>query len=71
MSQYVSPTLMPFNSSSAITSSIESAQFDLDDGYKFMFVHRILPDLRFEGSTATNPSLTMSLLPLKNSGSGY
>ena len=55
----------------AITSSIESAQFDLDDGYKFMFVHRILPDLRFDGSTATNPALTMSVLPLKNSGSGY
>ncbi len=36
-----------------------------------MFVHRILPDLRFDGSTATNPALTMSVLPLKNSGSGY
>ena len=33
---------------------------------------RMLPDLTFRGSTdGTVPSLTMQLLPLKNSGSGY
>ena len=54
-----------------IVASITSAQFDLDDGHNFMFVWRVLPDVTFEGSTATPPSATMYLLPLKNSGSGY
>lgn len=56
----------------AITATITSAQFDLDDGDKFAFAWRVLPDLTFRGSTdGTTPSLTMQLLPLKNSGSGY
>ena len=54
-----------------ITASITSAEFDLDDGHQFMFVWRVLPDVTFTGSTASNPSMTMYLLPLKNSGSGY
>ena len=56
----------------AITASITSAQFDIDDGNNFAFVWRILPDLTFRGSTdGTSPSLYMQLLPLQNSGSGY
>ena len=55
----------------AITASISSAQFDLDDGHQFMFIWRVLPDIRFNGSTATSPSAVLSLLPLKNAGSGY
>ena len=54
-----------------IEAFITSAEFDLDDGHNFMFVWRMLPDLTFRGSEATAPQLTMSLLPLKNSGSGY
>jgi hypothetical protein len=50
---------------------ITSAEFDLDDGHKFSFVWRMLPDVTFRGSDASNPSIVMSLLPLKNSGSGY
>ena len=55
----------------AISASITSAQFDLEDGHKFMLVSRMLPDISFDGSTAESPAATMSLLPLKNSGSGY
>ena len=56
----------------AIAASITSAQFDIDDGHNFAFAWRMLPDLTFRGSTdGTTPSLTMQLLPLKNSGSGY
>ena len=55
----------------AMDSFITSAEFDLDDGHNFMFVWRILPDITFRGSTAENPQVTMTLLPLKNSGSGY
>ena len=50
---------------------ITSAEFDLDDGHKFSFVWRMLPDVTFRGSDTVNPSIVMSLLPLKNSGSGY
>ena len=31
----------------------------------------MLPDLTFEGSVSSTPSVTMSLFPLKNSGSDY
>lgn len=55
----------------AMNSYITSAEFDLDDGHQFMFVWRVLPDVTFRGSNNGNPQITMSLLPLKNSGSGY
>jgi hypothetical protein len=56
-----------------IDSYIVSSEFDIDDGHNFGFVWRMLPDVTFGGSTTTveNQSLTMSLLPLQNSGSGY
>jgi hypothetical protein len=55
-----------------ISASITSAQFDIDDGNNVAFSWRMLPDLTFNGSTdGTTPSLTMQLLPLINSGSGY
>jgi hypothetical protein len=55
----------------AITATITSGEFSLDEGDKFMMVNRILPDMTFVGSTAGSPSATMTLLPLENSGSGY
>jgi hypothetical protein len=56
----------------AIEATITSAQFDIGDGDKLAFVWRMLPDLTFRGSTdGTIPALTMQLLPLQNSGSGY
>jgi hypothetical protein len=55
----------------AIPAYINSAEFDLDDGHQFMFVWRMLPDITFRGSQAESPQVTMTLLPLKNSGSGY
>ena len=55
-----------------IDSSITTAQFDIGDGHNYAFVWRMLPDLTFRGSTAgTVPQMTMQLLPLQNSGSGY
>jgi hypothetical protein len=55
-----------------IEAYITTSQFDLDDGNNFAFIWRMLPDLTFNGSTAgTTPALTMQLLPLQNSGSGY
>jgi hypothetical protein len=55
----------------SIEAYITSAEFDLDDGHNFAFVWRILPDLTFRGSNVNNPTATMYLKPLSNSGSGY
>jgi hypothetical protein len=55
----------------AIQAYINSAQFDIDDGQNFGFIWRLVPDITFRGSTATTPTVTMTLLPLQNSGSGY
>ena len=55
----------------AIYSYILSAQFDLDDGDRMSFIWRVLPDVTFNGSTVDAPAITMTLLPLRNSGSGY
>jgi hypothetical protein len=54
-----------------IEASITSAEFDIEDGDKFMFIYRMLPDVTFRGSTVTSPAITMTLYPLQNSGSGY
>lgn len=55
----------------AINAYIESAEFDIQDGHNLGFVYRILPDITFSGSSGTNPSVTMTLIPMMNSGSGY
>jgi len=54
-----------------IEAFITSSEFDIDDGHNFGFVWRVLPDISFRGSTAAAPSVSMTLLPLQNSGSGY
>jgi hypothetical protein len=54
-----------------IEAYISSSEFDIDDGDRFGFIYRMLPDVTFEGSTASNPSVIMTLLPMQNSGSGY
>ena len=54
-----------------IEAYISSAEFDIDDGDHFGFVYRILPDVTFRSSTAENPSAEMTLIPMKNSGSGF
>ena len=56
---------------SAMSSFVTSSEFDLNDGQRFMFVWRMLPDVTFEGSTADAPTVDMTLLPLDGSGSGY
>ena len=55
----------------AITASITSSEFDLDDGHSFVFISRMLPDVTFDGSSAVSPAATMTISPMSNSGSGY
>ena len=63
-----------------IEASISSSEFDIGDGHNFGYVWRILPDLTFVGSqpagsvsggvTYPTPQVSMTLYPLRNSGSG-
>jgi len=54
-----------------IVATISSGEFDIEDGDRFSFVYRVIPDVTFNGSTAASPTATMTLSPLNNSGSGY
>jgi hypothetical protein len=54
-----------------IEAYIESAEFDIEDGQNFGFVWRMVPDLTFQGSTAQNPQVTMTLYGMNGSGSGF
>jgi hypothetical protein len=54
----------------AISASITSAQFDLEDGHQFALVSRMIPDVSFEGSTGDTPTINMTLFSLNSSGSG-
>jgi hypothetical protein len=56
----------------AIAASIGSSEFDIDDGHNFGFVWRVIPDVTFRNSTGDlTPQCTMTLLPMRNSGSGF
>jgi hypothetical protein len=54
-----------------IYSYIQSSDFDIDDGQHLSFVWRILPDVSFDGSTATTPFVNMQVRPRLNSGTNY
>jgi hypothetical protein len=55
-----------------IAAFIGSSEFDIDDGHNFGFIWRVIPDLTFRGSTGDlTPQCTMTLIPMKNSGSGF
>jgi len=55
-----------------INAYIASSEFDVSDptGDHFAFISKVLPDLTFENSTATNPTTTMTIEALVNAGSG-
>ncbi len=59
------------DSEQPLNAYITSAPVDIDDGDRFAFVRRILPDMTFALSTATAPRVQMTLLPMKSSGQGY
>ena len=45
----------------AMTSYIQSSDFDLGDGDQFMLCRRVIPDVAFSGSTANEPEVTMQI----------
>jgi hypothetical protein len=50
---------------------IQSSDFDLKDGDQFMLTRRIIPDVNFEGSTASTPSVDFMIKPRNFPGSTY
>ena len=55
----------------AIQAYIQSSDVDLDDGDKYGFAWRMIPDIGFDSSNVSNPSITMTLWPRQNPGSAY
>ena len=55
--------------SAPMESYIQSSDFDLDDGDQFMLTRRILPDLSFDGSTASTPTVSFQVRPRNFPGS--
>jgi hypothetical protein len=47
----------------AMTSYIQSSPFDIGDGDNFMLIRRIIPDVSFTDSTATNAEATLTVIP--------
>ena len=58
------------NPPSAISSYIESSDFDIGEGDQFSFVKRVIPDVDFIGSTSTTPSVTMTISARNFPGQG-
>lgn len=54
-----------------IEAYIESSDFDIGDGHNFGMLYRVLPDVNFVGSTASSPSITLTVKPRINSGTNY
>jgi len=54
-----------------ITAYIDSSDFDIGEGDNFGLVNRIIPDISFEGSTGTSPTVNMTLYPRRFPGADY
>jgi hypothetical protein len=54
-----------------IEAYVETSDFDIQDGQSFGYVWRMLPDLNFTGSSASSPTVTLTVKPRQNSGSNY
>ena len=56
---------------SAMTSFIETAPIDIGEGDKFVFLKRVIPDITFNGSTATNPDVDFTMKVKSFPGSNF
>jgi hypothetical protein len=63
--QGLNDNILPMN------SYIASSDFDLVDGDQFILTKRIIPDVSFQGSTATTPEVTMFIKPRNFPGNVY
>jgi hypothetical protein len=54
-----------------MTSFITTNDFDLQDGDQLILIKRIIPDVDFNGSTATTPKVMMTMKPRNFPGANY
>ena len=59
------------NPGSAMGAYIESGPIEIGDGERFHFVTRMLPDVTFEGSTASTPCIYYTFKPQNYPGSQF
>jgi len=59
------------NDTLPMTSYIQTNDFDIGDGDNLLLIKRIIPDINFEGSTATSPLVYMTMKPRNFPGSNY
>mgnify|MGYP001407957486 FL=1 len=59
------------NPPTAIPSFIESSQMSLGAGDSFVFLTRLIPDITFAGSTASSPTVSMTLESRQFPGADY
>lgn len=56
---------------SPIEAYVQSSDFDIGDGHNFGLVTRIIPDVTFDGSDVTAPTVTFGVKPRQNPGANY
>ena len=59
------------NPAQAIDSYVQTSDIDIDDGDRFAFIWRTVPDITFDGSTSANPQATLSIKARRNPGAAY
>ena len=52
-------------------SYIQSSDFDIGDGEKFMLTRRMIPDINFTTSTSANPEVSLTVRPRNWPGSNF
>jgi len=56
---------------SPMDSYIESSQMDIGDGDKFLLTRRVIPDLKFDGSTSPTPEVDFTIKTRTYPGTNY
>lgn len=56
---------------SPMTSFITTSDIDIGDGDNLMLIKRVIPDINFEGSTAANPQVMLTMKPRNFPGGNY
>jgi len=59
------------NDGVAMTSFIESSQLDTGDGDRFIMLTKLIPDVKFDGSTTPVPSVDFTLQTRRHPGANY
>jgi hypothetical protein len=59
------------NDGVAMTSFVESSQLDTGDGDRFLMLTKLIPDVKFDGSTTPVPSVDFTLQTRRHPGANY